>query len=76
MRWFKPFGLLFLPVSVVGAAVTALAAAGCVEAFVQVDGRSHSASDTIDGVTPYWVSVVALWWTIAMATSRSPEREP
>jgi hypothetical protein len=76
MRWFKPVGPLLLPVSFVGALLTLLAAAACVGVFLQVDGRSHSASDTIDGVAPYWVALGALWWAIAMATSRDRPREP
>jgi hypothetical protein len=76
MRWFKPFGVLFLPVSFVGVLVTLLAATVCVAVFLRVDARSHSASDTIDGVAPIWIAMAAVWWAIAMATSRTRPREP
>ena len=68
-RWFTPFGLIYLPVSVEGFVVTALALAFCVQVFFAIDSRSHSVSDTLYNVFPYIVcSLVILNW-IAGKTS-------
>jgi hypothetical protein len=52
--WFKRFGWFYVPVSVPGAVVTLLALAFCVNVFLAVDRHSHSASDTLYGVFPYF----------------------
>ena len=69
MRWFRPLGIIFLPVSVPGWIVSVLAAAFCLHIFVFVDGHSHSVSDTLYGVFPYWVPTFLLWAWIAGRTS-------
>jgi hypothetical protein len=69
MRWFKPFGLIFIPVSISGWIVTILSAAFCVHIFRFVDGRSHSVSDTLYGIFPYCVPTFLLWAWIAGRTS-------
>ena len=63
MRWFRPIGLLFLPVSLAGWALTAACVAFCIQVFLGVDARSHSVSDTLYGVFPYVVpSFLLLAW--------------
>lgn len=63
MRWFKPVGILFVPVSVVGWLVAALGAAFCAQVFWFVDSHSHSVSDTLYGVFPFWVpTLLAVAW--------------
>ena len=50
MTWFRPMGLLFRP-------------AFCVNTFIAIDRHSHSASDTLYGVFPYWVpALLVLAW--------------
>ncbi|MFZ0687692.1 MAG: hypothetical protein WAM89_19270 [Terriglobales bacterium] len=73
MRWFKPFGLIFLPISIPGWIVSALAAAFCLHIFLFVDARSHSVSDMLYGVFPYWVPTFLLWIWIATQTSSACE---
>jgi hypothetical protein len=68
MLWFKPLGLLFRPVSVAGWTISVLAAAFCLHIFRFVDGRSHSVSDTLYGIFPYWVPTFLLWLWIASHT--------
>jgi hypothetical protein len=53
--WFKRFGWFYLPVSVPGALIALAALAFCVQVFLAVDRHSHSASDTLYGVFPYFV---------------------
>jgi hypothetical protein len=75
MRWFKPVGLVFFPVSISGWTISVLAAAFCLHIFLLVDGRSHSVSDTLYGVFPYWVPTFLLWVWIAGRTSGADRRQ-
>ncbi|HEY6301642.1 MAG TPA: hypothetical protein VIX14_01135 [Terriglobales bacterium] len=75
MRWFKPFGFVFLPISIPGWIVSAFAGAFCLHIFLFVDGRSHSVSDTLYGVFPYWVPTFLLRIWIADRTSLDGERQ-
>jgi hypothetical protein len=75
MRWFKPFGLVFLPVSIPGWMATIFAAAFCAHIFLFVDGHSHSVSDTLYGVFPYWVPTFLLWIWLAGRTSGDSESQ-
>jgi hypothetical protein len=62
-RWFRPWGWLFRPVSVAGWAALLLTLAFCVQVFLAVDRHSHSASDTLYGVFPYFAcSFLLLDW--------------
>lgn len=72
MRWFKPLGFIYYPVSVAGWIVSLLAAGFSLHIFLFVDGHSHSVSDTFYGVFPYWVPTFLLWLWIA---GRSSERK-
>ena len=63
MRWFKPMGILFRPVSPVGWLLTLLALAFCAHIFWFVDGHSHSNTDTLYGIFPYWApTLLGLAW--------------
>jgi hypothetical protein len=63
MRWFKPVGIVFVPVSLVGWLVTLPVLAFCVQVFSFVDSRSHSVTDTLYGIFPFWgPALLALAW--------------
>ena len=63
MTWFRPMGLLFRPASTAGWLLSLAALAFCVQVFLAVDRHSHSASDTLYGVFPYWVpALLVLAW--------------
>lgn len=47
MNWFLRKGIFYRPVSFIGWGVLALALAYLAWAFVDIDSRSHSASDTL-----------------------------
>jgi hypothetical protein len=68
--WFKRFGWFYLPVSVPGAVVVLLAVAFCINVFVAIDRHSHSGSDTLYGVFPFWVCTFLLVDWIGRSTSR------
>jgi hypothetical protein len=72
MRWFKPFGIVFLPVSPMGWLATLLPAAFCIQVFLAIDRRSHSVSDTLYGIFPFWVPTFLLWVWIAGRLSEPP----
>jgi hypothetical protein len=72
MRWFKPLGLLFYPCSVMGWLFTLAALVFCAHIFLFVDARSHSVTDTLYDIYPYWLpTLVALGW-IADRTGGRP----
>ena len=77
--WFKPWGRIHRPQSAIGYAVAITAALFCAGVFIVVDGRSHSVSDTLYGVFPYWTLTAVLYLWIASKRSapaggRRPER--
>ncbi len=59
-KWFKRIGWFYVPVSVPGAVVCLLAALFYVSVFTAIDRRSHSASDTLYGVFPFFVCTFLL----------------
>jgi protein-S-isoprenylcysteine O-methyltransferase Ste14 len=67
--WFKPWGWIYRPTSWQAVVVTLLILAFCVQVFVAVDRRSHSASDTLYGVFPYIVPALLILDWIASRTS-------
>jgi hypothetical protein len=63
MRWFRPLGMMFVPISPMGWLATGLAIAFCVQIFWFVDSRSHSVTDTLYGVFPFWApTLLGLAW--------------
>jgi hypothetical protein len=63
--WFKRVGWFHLPVSIPGAVITLATLAFCVQVFVAVDRHSHSATDTLYGVFPYFVCAFLLFDWVA-----------
>ena len=71
MRWFRSFGLVFLPVSVAGWIVSLMAAAFCVNTFIALDAHAHSVSDLLYSLFPFWAPTFLGWAYIAGRTSRA-----
>ena len=67
--WFKRVGWFYLPVSVPGAVITLAALAFCAQVFLAVDRHSHSASDTLYGVFPFFACAFLLVDWIAGRTN-------
>jgi hypothetical protein len=59
-NWFKRLGWFYVPVSVPGVVLCVLAAAFCVTVFAAVDRHSHSVSDTLYGVFPFFTCTFLL----------------
>jgi len=70
-KWFREFGLLYLPVSIPGWLATLLALAFCIHIFIFVDSRSHSVTDTLYGIFPYVVPTLLGLYVLALRTSRT-----
>jgi len=68
-KWFQRFGWFYVPVSVPGAVVCLLAALFCLTVFRAVDRHSHSVSDTLYGVFPFFVCTFLLLDWIGGRTS-------
>ena len=67
--WFKRAGWIYLPVSLPGAIIALAALAFCGQVFLAVDHKSHSVSDTLYGVFPFFACVFLLCDWIAGRTS-------
>jgi len=70
--WFKRLGWFYVPVSFPGGLVWLVAALFCLSVFRAVDRHSHSVSDTLYGVFPFFVSTFLLADWIG---SRSSDRK-
>ncbi|HEU4718943.1 MAG TPA: hypothetical protein VFU15_13960 [Bacteroidia bacterium] len=66
--WFIKKGILFVPVSVAGAFLYLLTLAFCATVFLAVDRHSHSVSDTLYGIFPFFVSAFTVLFWIASNT--------
>jgi len=69
--WFRRVGWFHVPVSVPGVLVTLLAVMFCINVFVAIDRHSHSVSDTLYGIFPFFACTFLLLEWIARSTSRS-----
>jgi hypothetical protein len=47
LNWFTRKGIIYWPASIVGWVILVIAAAYAVYAFIDIDSRSHSVSDTM-----------------------------
>ena len=72
--WFKRWGWFFVPVSWPGAVIALTALAFCTQAFIAIDRHSHSVSDTLYGVFPFFVCAFLLFDWIASRNSKKIEK--
>ena len=67
--WFRPWGWVYRPVSWQAVVLIALAGIFCGQVFAAVDRHSHSVSDTLYGIFPFWVPCLTVLDWIASKTS-------
>ena len=67
--WFTRWGWVYRPVSWPGSALVLGSIAFCAQVFRAVDRHSHSASDTLYGVFPYFACCFLLLNWVASRTS-------
>ena len=68
--WFKRLGWLYRPVAWQGFLSIGLAILFCIQVFVAVDRHSHSGSDTLYGVFPFFACCFLLLDWVAERTSK------
>ena len=68
-QWFKRRGWFYVPVSLPGLVISLAALVFCLTVFVAVDRKSHSVSDTLYGVFPFFTGTFLLFDWIASRTS-------
>src|SRR5205807_1717094 len=54
INWFKRWSWVYLPVSFPGVLLVLAALAFSVQVFIAIDRHSHSVSDTLYGIFPYF----------------------
>jgi hypothetical protein len=67
--WFEQWGWVYRPVSWPGWLSIILTLAFSVQVFVAVDRHSHSVSDTLYGIFPYWVPAFGILNWVASKSS-------
>jgi hypothetical protein len=73
---FARCGWFYLPVSAAGVVIYLLAAMFCATVFVAVDRHSHSVSDTLYGIFPYFVcTFLMVDWIAGRTTSSGQQTE-
>ncbi len=70
-RWFKEWGWFYIPVSAMGWLAVLVTLAFCLNTIVAIDRHSHSVSDTLYGIFPYWVPAMLVLNWLASKTSFS-----
>ena len=73
-KWFRALGWFYLPVAWPGWLAALLTLSFCLQTFIAVDRRSHSFSDTLYGIFPFWVGAWTIFGWIASRTSESRPR--
>ncbi|HEX4265488.1 MAG TPA: hypothetical protein VH597_14225 [Verrucomicrobiae bacterium] len=69
LKWFKQWGWLYLPASVPGMIIFLGLLAFSIQVFIAAARHSHSASDTLSGVFPFFTCAFLLWDWIGARTS-------
>jgi hypothetical protein len=68
--WFKRIGIFFVPASLIGWIIFVFGIIFAVFSFMDIDGRSHSVSDTLINFVFVLLIIGAVYSLIAFLTSR------
>jgi hypothetical protein len=71
LPWFKRNGIFFVPISISGWIIFLIGLAFAIYSFIDIDGRSHSVSDTLINFVFMVLIIGAVYSLIAYVTSRS-----
>ena len=69
LKWFKQWGWLYVPASLPGFTIMLVTLGFCVSVFLAMDRHSHSVSDTLYSVFPFFTCAFLLWDWIGARTS-------
>ncbi|WPU99316.1 hypothetical protein SNE26_25210 [Mucilaginibacter sp. cycad4] len=72
LNWFTRKGIIYLPVSIIGWIILAVALAYAVFTFVDIDKRSHSVSDTLINFVFNLLLIGLIYTLIAYFTEKKP----
>lgn len=75
LNWFTRKGIIYLPVSIIGWIILAIALAYAVFTFVDIDKRSHSVSDTLINFVFNLLLIGLVYTLIAYFTEKRPVPE-
>jgi hypothetical protein len=68
-KWFSRIGWFYLPTSIPGGVLCLLSVIFCLTVFTAVDRHSHSVSDTLYGVFPFFACTFLLLDWVARRTN-------
>jgi putative effector of murein hydrolase LrgA (UPF0299 family) len=74
ITWFKKWGWIYIPTSLIGMVLCLGVLYFCATVFFAVDRHSHSVSDTLYGIFPYFVSAFTLLFWIASNSSKKEDK--
>jgi hypothetical protein len=74
LNWFKRSGIIFFPTSIIGWIILIIGFAYSIYAFIEIDSRSHSVSDTLINFVFRLLIIIAVYSLIAYLTSRNPKK--
>jgi len=69
LLWFKRKGIFFIPISLMGWAIMLIGIICAIYNFIDIDSRSHSASDTLRPFFIYLLLIGLVYTLIAYLTS-------
>jgi hypothetical protein len=72
--WFKRIGIFFIPASVAGWIILLAGIIFAVFSFLDIDGRSHSVSDTMINFVFMLLIIGAVYSLLAYLTSRATKK--
>ena len=70
-HWFKKVGWIHYPISLEGYSICTIFIIFLVLTFLAIDKNSHSVSDTLYGIFPFWVPAFLLTEWIAGKASKN-----
>ena len=73
--WFRHIGIIYFPKNFPGWIILLAGIAYSVYAFIDIDSRSHSVSDTLMNFVFRLLIVGAVYTLVAYLTSRSPKKK-
>ena len=74
-KWFKKKGWIYIPSSAIGTILYFITVLFCVTVFTAVDRHSHSVSDTLYGIFPFFISAFTVLFWVAQNTSSVKQNE-
>lgn len=72
--WFKRIGIFFIPANFIGWIILILGIVFAIYSFLDIDGRSHSVSDTLMNFVFMLLIIGAVYSLIGYLTSRTSKK--